>query len=120
MPESKVTIAGKEYEISPLKMKHIRAITEMVKANAPSGVYDSLSRFFPYITASIKEKNPDFTQEMIEDGTLDEINTVVTTVIDYSGIKITAKSGEAKPVQDSIGDTSTENLPPQPAGTTVQ
>jgi hypothetical protein len=93
---NKITIAGKEYVISPLRMKHLRQITEMLKQDAPTAVYESLSRFFPYIAASIQEKQPEFKQESIDDGTLDEINTAWIAVIDYSGIKIVPKV-ETKP-----------------------
>jgi hypothetical protein len=101
MAEDKVTIAGKEYSIAPLKLKHLKLITEMLKTEAPTAVYESLSRFFPFIAASIQEKNPEFKAEMIDEGTLDEINSAWTRIIDYSGIKIVPKVGEPKPIAEA-------------------
>jgi hypothetical protein len=104
MSEDKVTIAGKEYFIAPLKLKYLKLITEMLKEPAPTAIYESLSRFFPFIAASIQEKQPDFKVETIDEGTLDEINTAWAKIIDHSGIKIVPKLGETKPAAtDSIG-----------------
>lgn len=116
--ENIVTIGGKDYEISPLRLKHLKQITTLLSKDAPTDVYASLERFYPFITFSIQQKDPSFTVEMIDEGTLAEINNVVNAVIDYSGIKVVAK-GEQKPTASSTGLPSTDASVPQSAGITA-
>ena|ERR1700677_3678022 len=120
MPVTQVVIGTTAYELSPLRMKYIKQVSALVKEQAPTEVYASVSRFFPIITASIQTKNPTFTEDKLEDATLEQVLTAWAAVVDVSGITITTKVGEPKPTKDSTGASSTEGLQPASAGTTVQ
>jgi hypothetical protein len=110
----KVTLGGKEFPISPLRVKHLKQITSMLAGDVPTGVYESIERFFPFMVASIQVEDPTFNSEKLEDATLDEINKAWTAIIDCSGIKIVTKTGETKPAKDpTFGETSLAGSPVQ-------
>jgi hypothetical protein len=102
--KDRVVIAGQEYTISPLRLKHLREISELVAKPAPTAAYQNLARFFPYIVASIKEKAPEFSESLLDEATLDEVSNAWTMILEFSGIKIVSKQGETKPAVDpSLG-----------------
>ena len=116
---TKVTINGKEYEAAPLKVKHLRKITEMLAERDDSGkqnFFNTLSRWIPFITESIQALNKDFTAEMVDEASVDELLTAWNTIVAASGIKFT--SGETKPTE-STGDASMDASAAPSAGHTV-
>lgn len=113
-----VKINGKEYQIHPLKVKHLRRITEIMKENQKSpGLFVSLDRWSPFILESIQVYNPNFTEDDLSEATLNELMTAWDTIVQESGIKFV--TGEPKPAE-STGDSSMGASPAPSAGTTVQ
>jgi len=103
----KITINGIEYELSPLKLKHLKEITVKVAKGLPSGVSATLDTWLPYLLYSIKVKNPNFQDSELDEATLKEITDAADVLLAVSGIVIkNVLKGEQKPA-DSIGDTST-------------
>ena len=104
-----VTINGVSYELSPLRCKHLREISEILSKGtlAPAkGVYSEVEKWMPYIAASIKTKKPDFDATLLDELTLQEFTDTWNSVIGISGIKVVSK-GEAIPAQQT-GDISTQ------------
>jgi hypothetical protein len=93
---TKVKINGSAYNLSPLRLKYLRQITEMLREDTPTDLYENLSRFFPFITISIKEYHPNFTQEILTEGTLGEISDAWSALIECSGIKLSTKTSDEK------------------------
>lgn len=118
-----VTINGKQYELSPLKMKALKEISRILTGTSmetlKKGVYDSLERWSPFIVDSIKVKSPDFKVEELEEATLQEFMDAWQKLGEISGIKLVNK-GETKPTAGSTGSSSTDVSAPPSAGTTVQ
>lgn len=103
----KITINGKEYILSPLRLKHLRRINETLK-EAPSGsIAVLLDRYSPYVTASIQEHNPDFKKEQLEELTFAEFLGAWQSTLTASGIIVQKKEGEAVPSMTSTGEAST-------------
>lgn len=98
LQKTAVTIDGKEYTISPLRLKYLREISEMVSKPVTASAYASIERFFKYITLSIQEKHPEFKSETIDECTADQAIAIWTDVLNLSGIRIISKPGEIKPV----------------------
>lgn len=92
----KITIGEKEFELSPLRLKHIKAITSMVGQPAPTSIIASLARWTPYLLDSIKVKNPDFKEEDLDEATLPELTAASDALLVVSGLVI-KKQGEATP-----------------------
>lgn len=121
---TKVKINNVEYEISPLRMKHLKRITTLLSSTAPSGIYADLERWFPFILDSIKEKNASFNEEILQEATMDEINLAWAAIVNISGIVIRTKVGETKPttttVPASTGPASSADSQPPLATPTLQ
>lgn len=120
MSEAKVTINKKEYILSPLKMKYLKQISTILSAGVATtgGVYSSFERWMPFIVASISENAPEFTNEMMDEMTVQEYTDTWTKLLQISGIQVTNK-GEAKPA-DLISKPSTDVSATQSAGAIAQ
>jgi hypothetical protein len=121
MPDAnKVTIRGKEYEVSPLLCKDLKAIDKILverKGRPEVGGYAVIEIWSPFIVNSIKEKHANFELANLEEATLDEFNKAWAAVVAVSGISIVTK-GESKPAE-SIGQASTAVSAPPSAGPSV-
>jgi len=106
MPEQKVTIEGKEYILSPLRCKHLRQISAILREQPTGGLFSAIERWMPFVSDSIKIKTPDFDPALIEEMTLQEFNDVWKKIIEISGIALSPK-GEQKPME-STGEQSTD------------
>jgi hypothetical protein len=117
-----VTINGKEYEISPLLMKHLRGISDMVGKDFSGDVFVALNRWREYITFSIQVKTPDFNPEELDNMTMNDYIALWVKVQNISGIKLSAKQGETQPstATAQTGRASTDVSAPVSAGVTVQ
>ena len=116
---SSITINGQSYEVSPLRCKHLRTITEMLTRPQPSALWASLERWLPYIKDSIVVKNPQFKESELDEMTIEELNSARLTILQVSGIILVDKQpGEVKPT-DSTGMTSTQESPSPSVGTTA-
>lgn len=93
-----IKVAGKEYEASPLRMKHLKRLTEMMNEPRPKDIYSVLSRWFPFIFASISDLNSEFKSEQVDEMTSQEVNDAVVVIAELSGIKMVS-SGETMPVE---------------------
>lgn len=113
-----VTINGTEYELSPLRCKHLREISETLAAGtpAPKGVYAEIMQWSKYIGESIKTKSPNFDFELLGELTLQEFTDTWNLVVAISGIKVVSK-GEVAPAP--IGDGSTVESASVPGSPTV-
>lgn len=115
----KITIGGNLYEVSPLRCKHLKQLSTITgQGDVIRGTYADLERFAPYITFSLQQKQPEFTQDMLEDATLQEFLDAWNAVISCSGIKFVT-SGEKEPERLS-GESSTQESASLPAGRTLQ
>lgn len=108
MSEAKVTINGTEYQLSPLRCKHLREISKMLSdglANVPTkGVYAEIEKWTPYIGDSIRVKSTSFDDVLLGELTLQEFTDTWNALVGISGIKVVSK-GEGNPA--STGDGST-------------
>lgn len=108
--EDKVTINGTEYAISPLRCKHLREISKLVKDESikKSTDFTAVEKWMPFIFDAIRSKNPEFTQAILDEATLQEFNDAWKKIVEISGVQM-VKVGETKPA--SIGDSSTGESP---------
>jgi hypothetical protein len=110
MPENEpvsVTIAGKQYVLAPLKLKHLKQITRILAT--PNGdLVARLQAWNPFIEYSIKEGgSPGFDVNILDELTMQELYEVWAKVQLAGGIKVGPK-GETRPVAESqTGDLST-------------
>ncbi len=103
---NKVKLNNQEYTVSPLKCKHLRKISELVKSGlASTGTFSDLEQFAPFILDSVKVNHPDFTEDLIYESTLQEVLDTWNTIVAISGIEF--KPGEKAPTAASIGQPST-------------
>lgn len=117
---NKVTINGKSYELSPLRCKHLKRISELVAQAIPddkAGVYGVIEKWMPFILDSIKVNTPDFPESELQEMTLVEFNLAWASLVSISGIEVTTK-GESKPMV-SNGPSSTVDSALPSAGPTV-
>ena len=114
---NKVKINDVEYEISPLKMKHLRRISEMVSEGKDmrNATFTDLDRWVTFMADSIKEKNPSFTEDMLGDLTMTGFAELWKSIIEISGIRFVPK-GEANPTETSTMEPSTAASPSQSVG----
>lgn len=113
-----VKINEKEYEISPLKIKHLRRISDvLIETRNEAGLFKSIERWIPFIFESIKARNPKFTEEEMAEATLDEVSQAWDNLVKISGIKLIA--GEPQPTKESIGSLSTGASVPPSAGRSI-
>ena len=95
--EDFVVIDGNQYAVAPLKCKHLREVSEILrstKTSVPTSVYEDIDRWTPFVLYSIQKKNPDFTKELLEDATLTEFLEAWQTIISISGIRVVQNAGE--------------------------
>ena len=103
-----ITINEKSYEVSPLRCKHLRQITEELSRPQPTALWPTLQRWLPYIKDSVLVKYPEFKEPELEEMTIMEVNQAWATILEVSGIQmVDKKSGEAPPTV-STGTTSTQ------------
>lgn len=117
--DPKVTIDGKAYLVGPLRCKHLRQISKLLKDKSQQNTTDftSVERWMPFVLDAIKSKNPEFKEETLDEMTLQEFNDTWNLIVGISGVQLTAK-GEAKPALN--GEKSTVESPLAVAGTIVQ
>jgi hypothetical protein len=119
MPE-KININGKEYTLSPLRLKHLRRINDTLKEPPSGSIAVLLDRYSPYITASIQGNDPDFKKELLEELTFEEFLNTWQLTLRASGIIVQKKEGEIQPEATSSGAQSTDASVSPSAGTIVQ
>lgn len=120
--DTKVTINSKEYEISPLRCKHLRQVSAILKEQKENPIstlgFSSIDTWMPFIYDSLRIKNLDFKREELDEMTLTEFSTTWDKIVKLSGVTIIS-GGEVKPVS-STGDGSTAESPAPSAGVTPQ
>jgi len=116
MSTATVTINGVDYRFSKLRCKHLKKITEMLQEKKNRGIYEELERWMPLIGDSIRYENKDFSDDTLQEATLDEIANAWKTIVASSGIVFTGPKGEQTP-ENLTGQKSMEESAVQPAGT---
>src|ERR1700757_4582961 len=116
-----ITIGEKSYQISPLKLKQVREISNILQArmknpdwNKDQSPFVEIETWLPFLLQSLKVHNPDVTQEVLEDMTLTEFTEAWNVVVNESGIKLA--TGERRP-RGSTGDLSMDDSAQPSAGT---
>jgi len=114
--DRKVTINEKEYEISPLRCKHLRTISKILRDRTQTTTdFSSVERWMPFVLESLQIKHKEFTQEMLDEMTLQEFNDTWERIVAVSGVQLASK-GEVKPVAKEVSKEDTPVL----ASTAVQ
>jgi hypothetical protein len=93
--DAKLTINGTDYELSPLRCKHLKEISAILKngITAPTkDVYSEIEKWMPYIADSIKVKTPTFDASLLDEMTLQEFTDTWNAIVALSGIKVISNS----------------------------
>jgi hypothetical protein len=117
-----VTINEQEFEVSPLRCKHLRTISKILRDKSAQTATDfsSVERWMPFVLDSLQIKHKDFTQDKLDEMTLQEFNDTWEKIVAISGVQLAGK-GETKPVVKVLsGSESTDESLPAVVGTTVQ
>ena len=103
-----ITIGGKPYQASPLRLKHLRSISEILASGipAPKSGYEDIARWLPFVYDCVKVNHAEFTMVDLDEMSAQEFHEAWKTIVDNSSVKLT--SGEAMPTQQS-GAQSTQN-----------
>lgn len=97
--DNKVTFAGREFELSPLRLKHLRRISKQIEetgASPRTPTFSDLDKWLPYIGDSISVIHQDFDRNLLDEMTIEEFGTVWQKILAVSGFKVVPK-GEAQP-----------------------
>lgn len=119
---SSIKIGSSEYELAPLRLKHLRKISKQIQETGSSPrtpTFADLDKWLPYIGDSIEVGSKDFDRSILDEMTLQEFTEAWTTLLNVSGFKIVAK-GEAKPMEVLTTKESTDALPSAADGPTLQ
>lgn len=100
-----ITVGGIQYQASPLRLKHLRQINDMLEKgiSPPKSVFEDLNPWMPFVVDCIKINHPEFTADMLDDMTAQEFYDAWMAIASNSGVKLT---GEAAPIQQT-GQQST-------------
>jgi hypothetical protein len=84
------SIQGQVYEIGPLKCKHLRQISVILKDKSAQTATDfsSVERWMPFVFDSLKLKNADITQDLLDNMTLQEFNDTWEKIVAISGVSV--------------------------------
>lgn len=103
---SSVTINGKEYLLSPLRMKYLKQLANVLSTQRSTNMVDVFTFWNKFIVASIQDGgSPDFNEAELDELTPNELMDTWNKVKELSGITIGPK-GERTPSAPT-GDTST-------------
>lgn len=101
MPVVSVKINGKDYNLAPLRMKHLKQITSYLTSPKPN-LMDRLEVWYPFIEFSVKEGGtPNFSTDELDELTMEQLLEVWTAVQQVTGITVGPKAGETKPVEQT-------------------
>jgi len=100
-----VIIGGVQYKASPLKLKHLRQISEMLTKGItpPKTVFEDISPWMPYVFECIQANHPEFDIKLLEELTAQDFFDMWIAIANNSGVKL---SGEQMPIQQT-GQQST-------------
>ena len=98
----KIVIDSKIYRLSPLKCKSLKQISELMSEGELSSdeARETIENWTPFVLASLRIEHPNVTKDLVEELTLEEFNSVLTSVISLSGIKLTTKQIQEKKDDD--------------------
>src|SRR5208282_917836 len=105
--ENSITINGTKFELSSLRCKHLRQISEILQGSSttpPKGVFSEVEKWMPFIAESIKVKTPDFNATLLDELTLQEFTDTWNNIVAMSGITVVNKS--------NLQTTTAETIPP--------
>jgi hypothetical protein len=88
-----VSINDQTFLLTPLKCKHLRTISSILRDKSAQTATDfsSVERWMPFVFDSLHAKHPDFTQEMLDDMTLQEFNDTWEKIVAISGVSLAKK-----------------------------
>ena len=93
--ENSITINGTKFELSSLRCKHLRQISEILQnavSTPPKGVFSEVEKWMPFIAESIKVKTPDFNSTLLDELTLQEFTDTWNNIVAMSGITVVPKA----------------------------
>lgn len=100
LKQQTVSTALGQITVSSLTLSELRQLDSMFQDSAkdPAGGVTSLLKYLPVIFGSVRKVHQDLTLDQLENGlTFDDFNTLISAVLDVSGLKKSA-AGEATPV----------------------
>ena len=109
MSEANVTINGTVYPLSPLRCKHLRAISASLADGSmsvkPRGVYSEIEKLMPYILDSVRVGTPLFDPALLDELTLQEFIDTWNALVAMSGIKVVSKEPVFQSAPESTGQS---------------
>lgn len=106
-----ITIAEKEYIVSPLRCKHLKEITKLLADSSKrvtTNTYADIDRWMPFMLDSLRFKNPDIDENILGEMTLQEFQDGWGEIVRISGIKVVNKGGEAQSVPSPAKESTTK------------
>lgn len=96
-----IKIAGKEYSAAPLRLKHLRQISELLSKGipAPKSGYEDIARWLPFVIDCIRVNHPDIDSQVADDMSAQEFHDAWKAIVDNSSVKLVP--GEAQPTQQT-------------------
>jgi len=115
----KITIAGKEYQASPLRLKQLRQISQILSnPQAPKTGWQDVERWLPFVLDCLKVYNPDITNEVLDEMTIQEFTDGWKAIAEGSSVQL--NKGETKPTDQTLtGNLSTLDSQVPSAGATA-
>ena len=103
-----VTIAGKQYQAAPLRLKHLRTISEILASGipAPKSGYEDIARWMPFVYDCVKVNHTELTMVDLDEMSAQEFHEAWQAIVTNSSVKLTP--GEAMP-QKQTGAESIAN-----------
>ena len=95
-----ITIAGKKYDAAPLRLKHLRLISERVAKGipVPKSAYEDVEPWLPLVLECVKINHPEVTLDTLDEMSGQEFYDAWQAIIAASKVKIV---GEAAPIQQT-------------------
>ena len=93
--ENSITINGTTFQLSSLRCKHLRQISQILQDSATTpakGVFSEVEKWMPFIAESIKVKTPDFNSTLLDELTLQEFTDTWNAIVAMSGITVVPKA----------------------------
>jgi hypothetical protein len=99
-----VTIAGKNYEAAPLRLKHLRLISEKLASGipAPKSSYDDVAPWLPLVLDCLKVNHPELTIDSLDEMSGQEFYDAWQAIIEVSKVKMDNAPMAAKVKIDNV------------------
>jgi hypothetical protein len=84
--------------MSPLTLGDLSKLEVTFQEPSPNAGISAMLKFLPFILASMRRVHPDLTEQDLERLTFDDFNALFAAMLQVSGLKKAAPSGEAQAV----------------------